>query len=263
MGSVTLGPQKIRLIFMCKTFGEKCTDHFFWYVSFCQLTRLRGLYESSSSRKWYFLWKKWGTPILFECSKNHVLWWHPRHSFGHSWMINLKIHFKTYCMNLTQKILIPTAFHYNRAKTGLRSRFYLNCSHMVKHVFWVIINIYHSMLGPDLVGLTVAVWYIVGQQCLGALTIEDILNRIIIRTLNVTFSIICALLYQTSLNILFTFILCIFAHFVYCLVDAVDLWTLVCDPLKTSPVTPCKHPHTQWWRDLFRCNISKIYYKEL
>ena len=33
-------------------------------------------------------------------------------------------------MTWVQKLLIPTAFHYKRVKTGLRSRFYLNCSHM-------------------------------------------------------------------------------------------------------------------------------------
>ena len=36
------------------------------------------------------------------------------------------------CMTLVQKLLIAIPSLYKRAKIGLRSRFYLNCSHMVQ-----------------------------------------------------------------------------------------------------------------------------------
>ena len=40
-------------------------------------------------------------------------------------------HFKTSCMTLVQHVLILDPPYYKGAKTGLRSRFYLNCSHIL------------------------------------------------------------------------------------------------------------------------------------
>ena len=42
-----------------------------------------------------------------------------------------KLYFKAYCMTLVQKLLICIPSHSKRAKIGLRSPFYLNCSHLL------------------------------------------------------------------------------------------------------------------------------------
>ncbi len=57
------------------------------------------------------------------------------------------------------------------------------------------------MFGPDLVGLTVAVWNIEGW-CFSAVCrgLKHWINSRWIRALNVNFSIFCALLYRTSLR---------------------------------------------------------------
>ncbi len=71
---------------------------------------------------------------LFESGKNHA--------FDDIWSILLlndngkisRIHFKTSCMTLVKYILIFISSYHRRAKTGLRPRFYLNCSHMMKQL---------------------------------------------------------------------------------------------------------------------------------
>ncbi len=40
-------------------------------------------------------------------------------------------HFNTSCITLGLKILILIPYHHERAKTGLRPSFYLNCSHIL------------------------------------------------------------------------------------------------------------------------------------
>ena len=90
---------------------------------------LGGTFESSSSRKWYFSWLKMRSTNPFESCK--------KHPFDDIWSILLlnhngkisKIHFKTSCMTLVQTWLIPIPSYHKIVKTGLRPRFYLNCSH--------------------------------------------------------------------------------------------------------------------------------------
>ncbi len=82
----------------------------------------------------------------FECSKNHT--------FYDTWItfiINhiekiLKRHIKTSCMILVQNILILIQSSHKRAKTGLRPRFYLNCSQIMgKRAFWKICTETHIL----------------------------------------------------------------------------------------------------------------------
>ena len=180
--------------------------------------------ESSSSRKWYFSWLKIRHTNPVESDVNggfHCIWsilW-PVHEGKIS-----KLNFKTSCMTLAQKLLIHMPFYHKRVKTGLRSRFYLNCSHILlrarevgsptnhlgprvpivpephetitypaeymhvwghqyfgttspryprEHNHCILCCLFHciidvkgvlySMLAPDLLGLTAAVWNIVGQ----------------------------------------------------------------------------------------------------
>ncbi len=69
---------------------------------------------------------------LFESNTNHA--------FHCIWGILLHIHegniflfhFTTSCISLVQELLFLFHSHYNRAKTGLRPRFYLNCSHLIR-----------------------------------------------------------------------------------------------------------------------------------
>ena len=103
---------------------------------FCNLSVMSPLkksvqaYESSSSRKWYFSCLKMRSTNPFQSFKNHT--------FDYIWSIPLlnhngkisKRHFKTSCMTVVQNMLIPIPPYHKRAKTGLRPRFYLNCSHI-------------------------------------------------------------------------------------------------------------------------------------
>ncbi len=89
-------------------------------------------YESSLSRKWYFSGLKMRHTNLIESNKNdafHCIW-------SISWAFHegkiWKLYFKRFCITLVQKLLIHFPSHYKRAKTGLRPRFYLNCSHMLR-----------------------------------------------------------------------------------------------------------------------------------
>ncbi len=88
------------------------------------------VFESSSSRKWYFPWLEMRPTNPFESCKNHT--------FHGVWSIILrshngtisKRHFKASCIALVQNILFLIPYYHKRAKTGLRPRFYLNCSHL-------------------------------------------------------------------------------------------------------------------------------------
>ncbi len=87
-------------------------------------------YESSSSRNWYFSWLKVRHVNLFESNTNyasHRIWSIILHI--HEGNI-FQFHFITSCMTLVQELLFLIHSNYNRAKTGLRSCLYLNCSHL-------------------------------------------------------------------------------------------------------------------------------------
>ncbi len=71
-----------------------------------------------------------------------------------------------------------------------KGRYYLNISDFK--------GVLYSMFGPDLVGLTVAVWNIVGRRFIDFWS--NWTYCCWIRTINVNFSIFCTLLYHTSLK---------------------------------------------------------------
>ncbi len=55
---------------------------------------------------------------------------------SHIWKI-LKRHIKTSCKTLVQNVLIQSS--HKGAKTGLRPRFYLNCSHLLVHHIAIVV----------------------------------------------------------------------------------------------------------------------------
>ncbi len=85
--------------------------------------------------------ENWGPPIHLK-----------DHTFSDNWNILFlshngkisKIHLKTSWMTLVQNVLILIPFYHKRAKTGLWSRFYLNCSHKLSKSYTFAV-IKHSL----------------------------------------------------------------------------------------------------------------------
>ncbi len=79
--------------------------------------------------------------VLSEAARENLfgILWHKNHAFDDNWSILLlthnkktsKWHLNTFSPTLVQYILILIPCNHKRAKTGLRSRFYLNCSHIL------------------------------------------------------------------------------------------------------------------------------------
>ncbi len=106
-------------------------------------------------------------------------------------------------------------------------------------------DVLYSMLGPDLLCLTVAVWNIVGWYFSAVWS-----NSCWIRALNVNFSIFCTLLYRTSLK--------------WCLIYRLYLTTLTSVMLVyLVMIDPTHEKHTTGseleWTIIFGLNFTKIY----